>query len=293
MTLAIEQPDSPMSSHPRPPISPAANVTAWLLGPLTAVQFLTILPLAVRRPTRPHELGPAEAFFPFAGLLIGALLVAIDWLLSGVASGLVVDVLLVAAGATVTGALHLDGVVDTFDGVFAPGGPARRLEIMRDPRAGSFGVIAVVLLLGLKVAALGSLSPDVRTGALLLGPCLGRWTIVLVTSVFPYARPVGSGRAFKDAIRPIHAAVAALVTALVAALAVGWVGLALAGVVTLLGLALGRWCSGRLGGLAGDTYGAACELAETTTWLALGLKLAGMHPAAFLLPPLGPGGIFG
>src|SRR5438067_1999685 len=142
MTLAATQHDGLMSSYPRPPVSAAANAAAWLLGPLTAVRFLTILPLSVRRPTRPHELGPAEAFFPFAGLLIGALLVGIDWLLSSIASGLVVDVLLVAAVAAVTGALHLDGVVDTFDGVFAPGGPARRLEIMRDPRAGSFGVIA-------------------------------------------------------------------------------------------------------------------------------------------------------
>src|SRR5437016_1376813 len=96
MTLATKRPDSPTSSHQRPPISTVANLTAWLLGPLTAVQFLTILPLSVRRLTRPHELGPAEAFFPFAGLLIGTLLVAIDWLLSGIASRLVVDVLLVA-----------------------------------------------------------------------------------------------------------------------------------------------------------------------------------------------------
>jgi adenosylcobinamide-GDP ribazoletransferase len=282
-----------MASYPESLISTASRVTAWLLGPLTAVQFLTILPLTVRRPTRPHELGPAEAFFPFAGLLIGALLVAIDRLLSGIASGLVVDVLLVAAVAAVTGALHLDGVIDTFDGVFAPGGPARRLEIMRDPRAGSFGVIAVVLLLGLKVAALGSLSTDVRTGALLLGPCVGRWTIVVVTSVFPYARPVGSGRAFKDAIRPIHVAVAGLITALTATLAVGWAGLLVAGIITVLGLILGRWCSGRLGGLAGDNYGAACELAETTTWLLLGLKLAGPWAVAFVSSTLGPGGIFG
>jgi adenosylcobinamide-GDP ribazoletransferase len=179
---------------------------------------------------------------------------------------------------------------------------------MHDPRAGSFGVVAVVLLLGLKVAALGSLSPELRPAALLLGPCFGRWSIVTVTSAFRYARPIGSGRAFKDAVRPIHTAVAGLIVFVAAALSAGWVGVVVAGLMTLVALVLGRWCSGRLGGLTGDTYGATCELVETTTWLIFGLHLAGMSPVApwlaELLPPTrwsamlalvapGHGGFFG
>jgi adenosylcobinamide-GDP ribazoletransferase len=259
------------------------RISAWLRGPLTAVQFLTILPITASRTTRPHELGPAEACFPLAGLLIGVVLVGIDRALGGIASETVTNVLLVATVAALTGALHLDGVIDTFDGVFAPGGPARRLEIMRDPRAGAFGVIAVVLLLALKLAALASLPTGMRTVALLLGPCFGRWAIVVVTSVFPYARPQGSGRAFKDAVRPVHAIVAGAVALTAAMLAGGWLGVFLAVLVTGLALGLGRWCSARLGGLSGDTYGAICEFTETTTWLMLGLHLTYSSP----------GGIFG
>ena len=64
---------------------------------------------------------------------------------------------------------------------------------MRDPRAGSYGVVAVVLLLALKIAALGSLPPALRMPALIVAPCLGRWGIVLATGAFPYARPEGMG----------------------------------------------------------------------------------------------------
>ena len=283
MLLAREPATAAGTPSTVPPPSTSEQVRAWLLGPLTAVQFLTVLPITARRTTRPHELGPAEAFFPLAGLLIGAVLVGVDRVLTGIASTTIVSVLLVATAAALTGALHLDGVIDTFDGLFAPGGPERRLEIMRDPRAGAFGVIAVTLLLALKVAALGSLAGEMRTVALLAGPCLGRWTIVVVTLVFRYARPEGSGRAFKDAVRPVHTAVAGAIALTTATLTVGWVGLVLVAATTLAALLLGRWCSGRLGGLTGDTYGAGCELTETTIWLMLGLHLS----------VAAPGGLFG
>jgi len=288
MLVADRQRHEPASTSQSRPLSAAEHVRAWLFGPLSAIRFLTILPLAPRRPTRAHELGPAEACFPLAGLLVGSILLGADRLLTGVASGMVRDVVLVATAAAVTGALHLDGVVDTFDAVFAPGGPARRLDILHDPRAGSFGVVAVVLLLGLKLAALGSLPADLRGTALVLGPCFGRWAIVTVTFTFPYARPEGSGRAFKDAVRPIHVAVAGLIVGLAALLAAGWAGLALAALATVLALLVGRWCAGRLGGLTGDTYGASCELVEMTTWLILGLHLAGVQLASSW-----PGGMFG
>ena len=249
---------------------------AWLAGPLSAVRFLTILPIAPARATQPHELGPAEAFFPLAGLLIGGVLVGLDTLLTSRVSSLVRDVLLVATVAVLSGAIHLDGIVDTFDGLFAPGGRDRRLEIMRDPRAGSFGVIAVILVLSLKVAALGDLAGPGRTAALLLGPCLGRWTIVVVTYAFRYARPEGSGRSFKAAISPVHVSVAGSIVVLAAWLAAGLMGLGAGILISGFALALGFWWSSRLGGLTGDTYGAICELSETTTWLLFGLHFGSL-----------------
>jgi adenosylcobinamide-GDP ribazoletransferase len=265
-----------------PPETSAADVSAvsdarsWLHAPFLAVQFLTVLPPLVRRPLRPCDLGRSESFFPLAGLLLGALLAGTELLLQAVVAQPVRDVLLVALLAALTGALHLDGIIDTFDGIFAHGGRARRLEIMRDPRAGAFGVVGVVLLLALKLAALGSLPQDSRLTAMLLAPPLGRWAIVLVTRTFPYARPEGMGRSFKDAVRWTHVAIAGTMAAVLAWVIAGPGGLMVAGSVSVLALLVARWMAGRLGGLSGDSYGAVCELTEAGVLVALGLQIGGV-----------------
>jgi adenosylcobinamide-GDP ribazoletransferase len=247
---------------------------AWLEAPFFALRFLTVLPtLLPRRPPEAGDFGRSDAFFPLVGLALGAILAGLDVLLRPVVSGTVLDVLLVATLAALTGALHLDGVVDTFDGLFAGASREQRLAIMRDPRAGSFGVVAVVLVLACKLAALGALPPASRTVALLIAPCLGRWGIVLTTYTFAYARPEGMGRSFKESIRLRHVIVAGLI-ALVAAGYFGGVG----GVVvwTVVGwvvLAGGRAIAGALGGVTGDSYGAICELTEAGVLVAFGLHV--------------------
>lgn len=258
---------------PHPPASPAVS---WAQAPFVAIQFLTVLPPLVRRPLRAADLGRSESFFPLAGLLLGAALASIDVLLGPWVARPVRDVLLVALLAGLTGALHLDGVIDTADGLFAHGGRERRLEIMRDPRAGAFGVIAVVLLLLLKVAALGTISDEARPLALILAPGLGRWAIVLVTRLYPYARSEGMGRDFKDAVRWPHAALAGTIAAAAAWLLGGVVGLGIWLFAGLAALLFGRWVAARLGGLTGDTYGATCELVEAGVLVAVGTRLGSM-----------------
>ena len=283
--MTSAQPDSPFAASAiGRPSDPAGDTPAHgrpsprvlASGLAFAVQFLTVAPPIVRRAPRTDELGAAELFFPVTGLLLGVMLAGADGLLGLVLAPTVRDVILVALLAGATGLLHLDGVVDTFDGLFAAGGAERRLAVMRDPRAGTFGVVAVVCLLLLKVAALGALAPSLRTPALILAPCVGRWAIVVTTWLFPYARREGLGRAFKDGIRAYSLAGAGIVTGLAAAWVAGPLGLLLVAVMTLGAVALGAAISSRLGGLTGDTYGALCELTETTVWLACGLRVAGV-----------------
>ena len=241
-------------------------------APFIALQFLTVLPPLVRRAPRPEDLGRSEAFFPLVGLLLGATLAGADQLLAAVVAPLVRDVLLVVLLAVLTGALHLDGVIDTFDGLFTGANPERRLAIMRDPRAGSYGVVAVVVLLALKLAALASLPLTLRTPALILAPCLGRWGIVLATGVFAYARPEGMGRDFKESIRWSHVAVAGIIALGAASVLAGVGGMLVWTVVCAAVLLSGRWISSRLGGLSGDIYGAICEITETGVLVAFGVQ---------------------
>ncbi|MGE3912695.1 MAG: adenosylcobinamide-GDP ribazoletransferase, partial [Chloroflexota bacterium] len=252
-------------------------LTSWLQAPLLALQFLTILPPALRHPPRPDDLGRSEAFFPLVGLLLGAVLAISDRALEPFVAPLVLNALLVIALTAMTGALHLDGIIDTFDGLFMSGGRVQRLAVMRDPRAGAYGVVAVVLVLGLKLAALASLPQSARFGALLAAPCLGRWAIVLVTSQFAYARSEGMGLAFKQSLRWTHVIVAGAISAEVAVFVLGASGILTWFLASTAALIVAHYVASRLGGLTGDTYGAICELVETGVLVVLGLSILGIR----------------
>src|SRR5581483_11578988 len=112
-----------------------------------ALQFLTHLPTPPGLPVAGPALGRALGWFPVVGLLLGALLAAADALLSLLLPRELVDVLLLALLALLTGGLHLDGFMDTCDGLFSLRSPAERLAIFRDSRVGSFGVVGAATLL--------------------------------------------------------------------------------------------------------------------------------------------------
>ena len=232
-------------------------------GLFGAVGFLTRLPM----PARPVALDRAVPWLPVVGIVLGALLAAFDWLLRRAeVSSLVASVAIVVALLLLTGALHADGLMDTCDAVFSHATPERRLEIMRDPRVGAFGVVGMLCVVLLKVAAIDALPDAHRAQVLVIAPTLGRWAIVLLATLFPYGRPSGMGGDLKAGATPLTLGIASLVALGVCALG-GVVGVAsgiVAGVVAIL---FGRWLLSLLPGLTGDSYGATCELVEAVVWL--------------------------
>ncbi len=227
---------------------------------LSALQFLTVVPPLVRRPFTLPELGGAVGYFPFIGVLLGLLLTALHAGLRLVLPQNVVAALVLAAWVILTGALHLDGFLDSCDGLFGGATPEDRLRILRDEQVGAFAMAGGVLLLLVKYAALSS-SPD-PFPALFLAPVLGRWGMALAVVAFPYARAEGLGRAMKD-----HAGPRALALATVVAFGTAWFaggvrGLLAGALVAGLTWAVARFTLARIPGLTGDIYGAICELAE-------------------------------
>jgi len=226
---------------------------------LCAFSLLTILPIpfgwldAKRTPAR------AMAAYPFVGLVLGALLMLAHLAFQAILPPLVSAALIVVTWAVLTGGLHLDGWADCCDALPATVTRERRLEILADPRLGSFGGIGLVLLLMCKFAAVASLPQ--ASAALILASTLGRWAIVNVAAVFPLARPDGMAAHFCAGLARRELTWVTLMAALVCG-AAGWGGL-LAFVATVLTAALmGRWATSRLGGVTGDVYGATCELVE-------------------------------
>lgn len=236
------------------------------MGLLAALRFLTALPLP-GRPSTPVEMGRALIWFPVVGLGLGGVLLGLDRLLSAAFPPLLTSAGVVVALALLSGGLHLDGLADTCDAIGGGHTPQERLDIMKDARIGSFGAIGLFSILGLKVLAIAALGTGELLPALLLFPVLSRWGMVAVVGAFPYARPQGSGLAFKQGAARTRLAVSTVAAAVIAFALWGFAGLGLMAAVAVLALLLGVFLSHRQGGLTGDSYGATNEVAEVAVLL--------------------------
>ena len=240
---------------------------------VVAFRLLTILPVPGWRDATTREYGAAVGWYPFVGYVLGGLVALLDAVARhvGLPPGATAW-LLIALLAVLTGFLHLDGVLDTCDGAFAHRSPAERLTIARDPRAGAFGVVGVVVLLGLKAALLGSPLGGRRALVLLCVPALARAVMVAVIVLLPTARGTeGLGGGVKQYARPRHLALALAIAFAPAAVLLRWEVVALALGAALGGGAMALFAARRFGGTTGDVYGAACEWAEVGALLAAAL----------------------
>jgi adenosylcobinamide-GDP ribazoletransferase len=227
-----------------------------------ALQFLTIIPLPFQPRCEGKDLGRSMAFFPLAGLTIGGILVGADYFLGLILPRSVTDLLLVTLGALLTGALHLDGLADVWDGIAARGGRERFLAVMKDSRIGAVGVVALVLVLLIKYQALLAIHLEWKRAALFLVPALARLSQVAMAVGSSAARQDGLGATFLDgAGRP------QLATALVTAILASWFflgprGMVMLGLVLLFTWLARGWFHRRLGGITGDAMGCVSELNE-------------------------------
>jgi adenosylcobinamide-GDP ribazoletransferase len=225
---------------------------------LAALQFLTLLP--IKHSFSAREIGRSTVYFPLVGLLIGLVLAGLSLLLDRILPGSVVNVILLAGLAISSGALHLDGLADTLDGMAGHRTPERRLEIMRDSRIGGFGAIGIALFLIIEYVLLNSLGGNSRLFALILAPALSRWAIVNAICAYPYVRTEGLGKVYKEAVGGWQMLGATLI-----AIAASLLLFRLAGAVIILGVWIianlaAVYFKNRLNGLTGDTYGAINEI---------------------------------
>jgi adenosylcobinamide-GDP ribazoletransferase len=261
-----------MSDSQLPPEKERVKLLNPFIAFLTALQFLTVSPPFIRRAFTPRELGQATGYFPLVGVIIGAILLEANVLLAYIFPAHVRSALVLALWVLVSAALHLDGFLDTCDGLLGGMTPEDRLRILRDERVGAFALAGGILLLLVKFTSLEAL--PARTMAIFLAPVLGRWGMTLAIVVFPYARENGLGRDMKDQATWVQAWMATAIAVLVAWLAGGWLGLialVLAGLVTW---GVAKFTLRRIPGLTGDIYGAINELVEAAILLAFAVHMA-------------------
>src|SRR4051812_31971746 len=229
---------------------------------LTAVAFLTRIPV---RSTAKPDLNRAALFFPLVGALVGGIAAGTRALADQALAPLPATLLAVTAAIVVSGALHEDGLADVADALGAHTTRERRLEILKDPRVGAFGALALILAVTITATSLAALDTGDAVRALVVAHVLARWAILPVSRLLPPAKPGGAGALLRVSA---PSALIASALALAVTLALGAPGALAAAVVAaaLAAITLRR----TLGGVTGDGYGATAKLTE----LAVAVTLA-------------------
>lgn len=234
-----------------------------------AVGFLTRLPTKDVSPIDDEDLRLATAWFPLVGLVVGALSGVARWVLDAPLGSVAASVVAVAVGAMATGAFHEDGWADTFDGLWGGWTPERRIEIMRDSRVGTYGALALLLVVLLQVSLLVEI-PDARDAglALVAAHLLGRTAILWQIRLSRPATDQGSGArvAARLAPRLFWSVVVMAVVVLEGLLASvhPWAAPAAVGGALVGTLVLGAVARHKIGGVTGDVLGATAVAALTT-----------------------------
>jgi adenosylcobinamide-GDP ribazoletransferase len=241
----------------------------WLLFKV-ALQFLTRLPLRIE-PWQPAWLTASARHFAGVGLVVGAVGAAVLWAAAHAFTATIAVLLSMAATVWLTGAFHEDGLADTCDGLGGAVSRERALQIMKDSRLGTYGVVGLVLVLALKAAALHALVlRDLQAGLALLPlvHAVSRAAAVSLLAWLPYAGDAEHAKAKPMAERA---------DGLTLVVSGGWVAIAFAAAtlfvpprsLLLAGLAavactvlMARWLKRRLGGHTGDALGATQQGVE-------------------------------
>ncbi len=164
---------------------------------LIALQFLTRITIKKDLNITEENFGKSSFYFPLIGFFLGCILALIGYLTARLFQPFTTVILLIVAEIILTGGLHLDGYMDTCDGIFSGRQRERMLEIMKDSRVGANSVIGLFILILLKIGLLLELMTTLDIIPVLLTmPLIGRWAMVYVITFFPYARKQGLGSYF-------------------------------------------------------------------------------------------------
>ena len=254
-------------------------------GLLLLFTFMTRIPVPAKIDFDSQKLGKSLKFFPVVGLVIGLILSFIYCLIGKylVISSLLIAVILVLVEVILTGALHLDGLSDTFDSIFSYRSKQKMLDIMKDSRIGANGAIALIMYFLLKVILLSSIIDlsntfltwnsqigSYATVVILITPMLARINPVLNAYVSPYAKASGSAKDFAENTNKLSVLIAVAISLIFSVVVgTGVFGvlnpLHLVNIVAItmaLGLYYSKLIDKKIGGLTGDTLGALLELSD-------------------------------
>ncbi|MDN5323934.1 MAG: adenosylcobinamide-GDP ribazoletransferase [Clostridia bacterium] len=231
-------------------------------GLIIALQFMTRIPLKINLNITEDEFGSSSKFFPLVGLIIGIILFFIIKLTQIILPPLVVGAIILISEIIITGGIHLDGYMDTMDGLLSARPKEQALEIMKDSRVGAHSVTALISLLILKFSIIVSLPANEVAIFILFMPVVGRWFMLYCLSFFPYARNQGLGKIFWQQTKRKHWYISSLFILIMFLIFLPYIYLLALTITFLITLTPALLISKYLNGHTGDTYGALNEMAQ-------------------------------
>lgn len=235
---------------------------------LTAIQYLTRLPVPSWVGYSPVQLSQSVRYFPFAGIIVGTVIAVFFTLAFMLFPQAVAIVIAMIAGVLVTGGLHEDGLADACDGLGGGSDKAQALAIMKDSRVGSYAVLGLTLTLLLKFACLNALPAERVVAIAIAVHAFSRFMAVTVMATQTYVRDDGTAKA-NVAVQGIGwgALTVAALWAVAPLWFLGLAGLSAVAAATVSRVVAARYLYQRLGGYTGDCLGAIQQVTEVSFYL--------------------------
>lgn len=230
-------------------------------GFIIALTFLTRIPFPLPKDVSSEEFIKSYRFYPIVGLVLGFLLWLLAKFLEPYYPPSVLGALVLGAELMLTGGIHLDGFMDSMDGLLSARSPEKILDIMKDSRVGAHASMALVGLLLLKFTLLANLTVS-KLPLLIVMPMLSRWVFQIGMIGFPYARSQGLGKGFHEATQWIPFLFSGIIVCGISFYLLGFAGPLAFVISSLIIFLIAFKISSFLGGLTGDLYGAFIELSE-------------------------------
>jgi adenosylcobinamide-GDP ribazoletransferase len=237
-----------------------------------AQMFLTRLPVSRRLRWSEQALAHSVVYFPLVGLVVGLLCALTYYLTVALWTTELAAVFTVAAAILITGAFHEDGLADSADGIGGAFDIDRKLAIMRDSRIGTYGGVALILVVMAKVFAVIAIDESEIGIALITAHCIARWTPLPLIAFSRYLREEGTGKPFAASVSLMQLTKATLLALIVMLLLANGFGVVVLGAAALFTALAFLYLKKKLGGITGDTLGAVNSLTELLVYLLFGLS---------------------
>lgn len=246
-------------------------------GFLGAIVFLTRLPVRTERDLRT---GPSVPWFPVVGALVGTVVGGVAAVMEPWSSPSVGAAVAVVVGLLITGCFHEDGLGDVADAFVGGWTREDRLRILKDSRHGTYGVVAIVSSVVVRVLALASLvstGPRIAFAGCVAAHCLARTAAVGVMIGSRPATGEGLGHDYVRDLNRSRLVIGTVFGVAIGLVAAGWWTLVALGLGVVLAAGVARWSTRKVGGFTGDVLGAVEQVVEASTLVALSM-LALHHP---------------